>query len=260
MTMQDTTATLLDIRPLAQGYQVLTFQAPEIAAIAQPGQFVHVQIPTLEASRLRRPFSIYDADPATGKLYVLYKVVGFGTQRLAALPVGSQLQILGPIGRPFPLNPTGTPYLVGGGYGVAPLWFLATRLPRKGILFVGGRTAADILETERFVQLGWDVRIATQDGSAGEQGLVTLPLDAALEQNPDAELYACGPDGMLRAVGERAMAKNIKGWLSLDKHMVCGVGACLACVQKIRKEDDGTEVLARVCVDGPVFESREIVW
>lgn len=258
--IKETTATLLDIRLLAQGYQVFTFDAPEIAALAQPGQFVHVQVPTLEPSRLRRPFSIYDADPATGKLYVLYKVVGFGTQRLASIAVGTQLQILGPIGKPFPLNPEGTPYLVGGGYGVAPLWFLATRLPRKGTLFVGGRTAADILEIDRFRELGWDVRVATQDGSLGEQGLVTLPLDAALSENAAAELYACGPDGMLKAVGERAMTHGIKGWLSLDKHMVCGIGACLACVQKIRKDGTGDEQLARVCVDGPVFESREIVW
>lgn len=258
--MQDTVATLIDIRPLAQGYNVLTFDAPAIAEVAQPGQFVHVKIPSLEASRLRRPFSIYDADKATGKLYVLYKVVGYGTQCLATLTVGTKLNILGPIGKPFPLTPSGTPYLVGGGYGVAPLWFLATRLPRKGILFVGGRTAADILETERFKELGWEVRIATQDGSLGEQGLVTVPLDAALAADPQAELYACGPDGMLHAVGDRAIQHGIKGWLSLDKHMVCGVGACLACVQKIRKDGVGDEMLARVCVDGPVFESREIVW
>ena len=199
--MIDESARILSIRPLAQGYQVLTLAAPAIAAEAQPGQFVHVRVPSLDAARLRRPFSIYDADPMTGRLHILYKTVGLGTRHLAALPVGTELPVLGPIGRPFPLKPEGTPYLIGGGYGVAPLWFLASRLPRKGILFVGGRTAAD----------------------------------------------------------ERAIDAGIKGWLSLDKHMVCGVGACLACVQKIRRED-GSEVLARVCVDGPVFEAREIVW
>lgn len=257
--MHETTVTIQSIRPLAQGYQVLTLQAPEIAREACPGQFVHLQIPSIESSRLRRPFSIYNADPEKGLLYVLYKVVGFGTQHLAALPEGTSFQLLGPIGKPFPLTPKGVPYLVGGGYGVAPLYFLATRLPRKGVLFVGGRTAADILEVERFTALGWEVRIATQDGSLGTQGLVTAPLDAALAENSDAELYACGPDGMLKAVGERAIKHGIKGWLSLDKHMVCGIGACLACVQKVR-EADGSERLARVCVDGPVLESRDIVW
>ncbi len=256
--MTDCVAELLSIRPLAQGYQVLTLHAPELAAEAQPGQFVHLQVPTLEPSRLRRPFSIYDAEPESGRLYILYKVVGFGTARLAAVTPGTKLNILGPIGRPFPLDPAGTPYLVGGGYGVAPLWFLSRKLPRKGVLFVGGRTAADILEVDRFREAGWEVRVATQDGSLGEQGLVTVPLDAALAADPKAELFACGPDGMLKAVGERAIAHNIKGWLSLDKHMACGVGACLACVQKLRTPEG--EKLARVCVDGPVFEARDIVW
>lgn len=256
--MKDCVAQLLSVRPLAQGYQVMVLKAPEIAAAAQPGQFVHVQVPALEPSRLRRPFSIYDAEPESGLLHVLYKVVGFGTERLAAVAVGSAIKVLGPIGRPFPLAPEGTPFLVGGGYGVAPLWFLARHLPRKGVLFVGGRTAADILEVARFRELGWEVRVATQDGSLGECGLVTVPLDAALAANPAAELYACGPDGMLKAVGERAIAHGIKGWLSLDKHMACGVGACLACVQKVRTAQG--EKLARVCVDGPVFEARDIVW
>ncbi len=256
--MHDITTTILNIHTLTSGYAVLTLKAPEIARDACPGQFVHVRVPTLEASRLRRPFSIYDADPESGLLYILYKNVGLGTNALAQLPVGTTLTVLGPIGKPFPLDPQGEPYLVAGGYGVAPLWFLANRLPRKGTLFVGGRTAADILETQRFIDLGWKVCIATQDGSLGETGLVTKPLDAALAQNPNAELYACGPDGMLKAVGERAITYHIRGWLSLDKHMVCGVGACLACVQKIKRA--GSERLERVCVDGPVFEAREIVW
>lgn len=256
--MHDIDATILDIRTLPGNYAVLTLDAPAIAAEARPGQFVHVRVPTLEPSRLRRPFSIYDADPAAGRLWILYKNVGLGTAALAALPAGTRLRVLGPVGTAFPLDPKGEPYLVAGGYGVAPLWFLATRLPRKGTLFVGGRTAADILETERFEALGWTVRVATQDGSRGQVGLVPLPLDEALAANPEAELYACGPDGMLKAVGDRAIAHGIRGWLSLDKHMVCGVGACLACVQKIRR--NGVERLERVCVDGPVFESREIVW
>ncbi len=254
----DCKATILDIRPLSESYRVLTLAVPEIAERAEPGQFVHIRIPTLEASRLRRPFSIYDASPAKGQIRILYKVVGSGTAHLAQLPVGTTLPIMGPIGRGFPLEPAGTPFLVGGGYGVAPLWFLASRLPRKGALFVGGRTAQDILEVAPFQEAGWEVHIATQDGSLGTKGLVTAPLDTALETTRDVELYACGPDGLLRAVGDRAIAHNVKGWLSLDKHMVCGTGACLACVQKIRT--DGADVLKRVCVDGPIFEAREIVW
>ena len=103
------------------------------------------------------------------------------------------------------------------------------------------------------------MRLATDDGSLGMRGLVTTPLDAWLsDAAQEPEFFACGPNGMLKAVGERAIAGNWKGWLSLDRHMGCGVGACLACVQKIRR--DGAETLARVCKEGPIFESREVVW
>lgn len=103
--------------------------------------------------------------------------------------------------------------------------------------------------------------MATQDGSRGATGLVTDVLDAWVADHGDQglELYACGPDGMLKAVGERSIAWGCKGWLSLDKHMGCGVGACLACVQEIRLPDGSTDLL-RVCKDGPVFEAADIVW
>ena len=259
--MKDLPAKILHHAPLKAGYWTLTLDAPEIAAAATPGQFVHLRIPTLEPSALRRPFSIFGA--RDGQLHILYKTVGRGTEKMNALNVGDAVTVLGPLGNGFPLAPAGVPLLVAGGYGVAPLCFLAERLPRNGIVFIGGRTADDILACEQFEQLGWAVQVATQDGSQGETGLVTLPLDRELArlkaEGLQAELYACGPDGMLKAVGQRAMDNNAQGWLSLDKHMVCGVGACLACVQNIRTPDGSTR-LARVCRDGPIFEVREIVW
>ena len=128
---------------------------------------------------------------------------------------------------------------------------------------MGGRTTADVLMCDEFERMGWRVHVATQDGSRGETGLVTVPLDRELAQlkaeRQTAELYACGPDGMLKAVGERALATGCRGWLSLDKHMVCGVGACLACVQNLRRTD-GSTWIGRVCHDGPIFEAREIIW
>ena len=107
------------------------------------------------------------------------------------------------------------------------------------------------------------MEIATVDGSEGVKGLVTVPLAAELKRvgasGAAAELFACGPDGMLKAVGEMARLSGFKAWLSLDKHMICGVGACLACVQKLRRSDGSTWV-GRVCSDGPIFEAGEIVW
>lgn len=247
--------------PLKAGYWALELDAGALARKAAPGQFVHVRVPGLEQASLRRPFSIFGADGGT--LSILYKTVGRGTGEMNRLRPGDEVQVIGPLGNGFPLEPKGVPLLVAGGYGVAPLCFLAGRLPRKGVALVGGRSADDVLSCEAFERLGWKVCVATQDGSLGERGLVTAPLDRELArlkaEGQAAELYACGPDGMLRAVGERALASGCRAWLSLDKHMVCGVGACLACVQNLRRED-GSTWIGRVCHDGPIFEAREIVW
>lgn len=258
--MQITEAILSRHEPAPGGYRRVVLEAPDLAAVARPGQFLHLRIPNLWQGALRRPFSICLVED--GRIHVLYKTVGAGTEALALLPAGASVNLLGPLGNGFPLEiGDRTPVLVGGGYGVAPLLFLAKRLPRKGLLFAGGRTAADILLRDEFEDLGWDVRLSTEDGSVGIRGRVTAALDAWAEtaDTSRCEIFACGPDGMLRAVGDRAIAWKCPGWLSLDKHMGCGVGACLACVQALRRED-GTVHKGRVCRDGPVFAASEIVW
>ncbi|NQT93504.1 MAG: dihydroorotate dehydrogenase electron transfer subunit [Lentisphaerae bacterium] len=245
---------------LTGGYRVLLLDAPSVAAKAMPGQFVHLLVPRLRGAVLRRPFSVFRADG--GEISILYKCVGLGTEAMAGIRAGDRVDLLGPLGNGFPMNAQGTtPVLVAGGYGVAPLWFLAKHLAAAGIVFVGGATAEDVLCVEEFEALGWDVRVSTEDGSAGSHGLVTGILDEWLESRDETvapEFYSCGPDGMLKEVGARAMDRDLRAWLSLDTHMGCGVGACLACVQRIRK--NGQEQWGRVCKDGPVFESREIVW
>ena len=252
----------------APGYRMLVLAAPQIAAAATPGQFVHVKVPSLEDSALRRPFSIFDADASAGTVTVLYKMVGRGTAALAKELPGAALEVIGPLGFGFPVTCEGVPLLVGGGYGVAPLYFLAKRLLAQGvaekpILFVGGRTKGDLLEIERFRALGMEVRTATNDGSEGVKGFVTEPLDDALialrEQGKKFEFFTCGPDGLLKAVSQRAVGTGSKGWISMDRHMICGVGACFACIQKI-VGPDGKPFNARCCVDGPVFAAKDIVW
>ncbi|MEI6563436.1 MAG: dihydroorotate dehydrogenase electron transfer subunit [bacterium] len=242
-------------------YRVLRLTLPEVAATAQPGQFIHLRIASLHDAVLRRPFSIYKVEGQ--ELSILYKTIGRGTATMQSLKVGDTVSIVGPLGNGFPLtvDSGATPVLVGGGYGVAPLYFLARRMAQRGILFIGGAKAVDILLADDFNKLGWNVRIATDDGSLGEKGLVTTPLDAWLITETGKvipKFYACGPNGMLKAVGDRAIKGNWKAWLSLDRHMGCGVGACLACVQKVRL--NGQNTVARVCKDGPVFESRDVIW
>ncbi|MGN0847595.1 MAG: dihydroorotate dehydrogenase electron transfer subunit [Kiritimatiellia bacterium] len=246
------------------GYRFLVLDAPGLAADLTPGQFVHVRVPGLEASALRRPFSVFDA--CDGRVTIMYKVVGRGTAALATAQVGDTVMVEGPLGHGFPETCTGVPLLVGGGYGVAPLHFLARRFVAAGlkpILFVGGRTKSDLLALDRFAVMGVEVRTATNDGSAGAKGFVVDPLDDVLielRQKGEAfELFTCGPDGLLKAVAQRATGTGMPGWISMDRHMVCGVGACFACIQKIRLPD-GSEFNARCCVNGPVFKAEDIIW
>lgn len=252
--------------PAGPGYKLMVLAAPRLAAVLKPGQFVHVRVPALDAASLRRPFSVFDADPATGEVTILFKAVGRGSRALAAEEPGAEIRVMGPLGFGFPEKTSGIALLVGGGFGVAPLHFLAKRLAAAGfksILFAGGRTKDDLLEIPRFEALGVECRLATNDGSAGEKGFVTLPLDRTIAELAAAgeafELFTCGPDGLLKAVSDRALANNAPGWISMDRHMICGVGACYACIQKIRLPN-GSVFNARCCVNGPVFKAKDIVW
>ena len=253
--MIDEKCTVVSHEEIGAGYRYLVLAAPQMAAGLVPGQFVHVKVPALETSALRRPFSVFDAED--GKVTLLYKTVGRGTAALNAVQAGDTVNVMGPLGHGFPLKCDGTPLLVGGGYGVAPLHFLAKRL--KGCkLFIGGRTAADLLALDKFKALGVEVFTATNDGSVGVKGLVTDPLDDFLvqlrEKGEKFELFACGPDPMLKAVALRATGTGSKGWISMDRHMICGVGACYACIQKTVRGN------SRCCIEGPVFAAEDLVW
>lgn len=245
---------------IGSGYRYLALEAPEIVAAAVPGQFVHVKVPALEMSALRRPFSIFNAE--NGKLELLYKTVGRGTAALNGAKVGETLEVMGPLGHGFPTTCASTPLLVGGGFGVAPLYFLARLLIAGGApmpkLFVGGRTKSDLLALDRFKKLGVEIHPATNDGSAGVQGLVTDPLDdemiALKEAGKGFELFACGPDPMLKAVALRATGAKVPGWISMDRHMICGVGACYACIQKTVRGN------SRCCIEGPIFRAEDLIW
>ena len=258
--MQDALAKVIEHSEIGAGYRYLVFEAPEMAADLKPGQFVHVKVPSLEASALRRPFSVFDA--AEGRVTVLYKTVGRGTAALNAVKPGDEVRVMGPLGHGFPLECDGSALLVGGGYGVAPLHFLARALKSSGCsdikVFIGGRTKADLLSVDRFLKLGVEVHLATNDGSEGAKGFVTEPLDDELARLREAggrfELFACGPDPMLKAVAMRAVGTGSRGWISMDRHMICGVGACYACIQKTVRGN------SRCCVEGPVFRAEDLVW
>ncbi len=258
--MNQEKTTVLEHRVFQGDYRLLRVAAPIIGPQVKPGQFVHLRVPRLEQAVLRRPFSVFKADEEG--LSILYATVGMGTEVLNSVESGEVIDLMGPLGTGFPtLGKDKTlPVLVAGGYGNAALYLQAKNLPIKGGAFFGGRTAQDILCVGEFEALGWDVRVTTDDGSLGTKGLVTAALDPWLaEQDLDAvELFSCGPNPMLKAVGDRALEKGFTAWLSMDRNMACGVGACLTCVIK-RKTEAGWE-WARCCKDGPVFNAEEILW
>ncbi|MCU0784003.1 MAG: dihydroorotate dehydrogenase electron transfer subunit [Verrucomicrobia bacterium] len=253
-------------------YFRLVVRAPQIALLVQPGQFAHIRIPPLRDALLRRPFSVYQVNGET--FSILYKTVGKGTEVLSRMSPGDELSAIGPLGHGFTVPQRGgeTPLLVAGGYGMAAMYLLAQRSPQKGIVFVGGRRRLDILCEKEFQAIGWDVRVATEDGSHGEKGLVTQPLLAEI-RNPtrcdgatarreseirNYKLFACGPTPMLKAVCKIAVEFNVPAEISADEHMCCGVGVCLTCVIPV-KACDGWEY-QRTCTEGPVFDSRNVLW
>ena len=243
-------------------YFRLALRAPQTATLIQPGQFAHIRILPLKDALLRRPFSIFQV--AGDTFSILYKTVGKGTEALARMRAGEEVGIIAPLGHGFTVPKAGgeTPLLIAGGYGMAAMFLLAQRSPQKGIVFVGGRRRVDILCEKEFAAVGWEVRATTEDGSHGEKGLVTQPLLEEIGNRKseigNRKLFACGPTGMLKAVGKIAEDFNVTAELSMDEHMCCGVGVCLTCVIPV-KTGDGWEY-RRTCTDGPVFDSSQIVW
>ena len=213
--------------------------------VTAPGQFVDIRI---EGCYLRRPISVCDAEK--DRLTLIYKVVGRGTEKLAAMGPETALDMLAGLGNGFDLTRSGPrPLLVGGGIGAAPLYLLAKRLLAQGkdvraVLGFGRKD--EVFYEKQFCALGCAVTVTTVDGSYGTKGLVTdaLPTDHSF-------YYACGPERMLRAVWERAAGP---GELSFEARMGCGFGACMGCTVQTASGPK------RICADGPVLRKEEVLW
>ena len=214
-----------------------------------PGQFAEVRVDDSPNTFLRRPFSIHRVDKATNTMHLLVKSVGEGTRSIAGLPKGSLLNVMFPLGRGFTLTQNSEVLLVGGGCGVAPLYFLADQLFRKGnkvSVLIGGRSAGDILLADEYRRFG-NVYIATEDGTLGEKGMVTNHSVLRQKDLAFSMIYCCGPDGMMKAVAHIAKTHEIPCEVSLENTMACGIGACLCCVVETQQ---GNQC---VCIEGPVF-------
>jgi len=258
-------APLVDREALGGEYFLLTFRHAETAREARPGQFVMIKAGVSAEPPLRRPFSILSVDAARGAFTLFVKAIGQGSRGLSAMAPGDVAQCLGPLGRPFTPPPPGEEaLLVAGGYGIAPFRFLGEELRRTGLtarLFYGGRTAADLPLLDRLGGTGLTLVPATEDGSLGERGRVTVPLEAHLDAAAGkVRLYACGPDAMMHAVARIAAARGLAAEVSLDPWMGCGIGTCLACVVRVQGADEPRWKYRCACTEGPVFDSARVVW
>ncbi len=210
---------------------------------AAPGQFVMAWLPGLD----EKPFSLVRADPVT---LTVARVGPFSTA-LHSLRTGDPLWLRGPLGQPFTLPPSGPSgvglplLLIGGGYGVAPLRFLAECARSSGwpaSMVIGARTASDVVFADRFEALGVPVAVTTDDGSMGQRGVVTAAAERLLEEASYRAIYACGPEPMLDAVELLARRQGLPAQLSYERYMRCGLGVCGSCAR------EGW----MVCSDGPV--------
>ena len=253
-------APILENTRIKGDYFKLVFSAPEMARRAAAGQFTHIRIDRRQDRILRRPFSIHDTDIAAGTVTVVYKVVGRGTAALSELAPGSAVDALGPLGRAYTLPaPDQLPVAVAGGYGAAAMFMLTRKQP--GVLLMGARSAADVILTDRYRDAGYEVRVATNDGSEGGKGFVTDLIPGLVAENPGKKLffYGCGPHPMLMALAKLLRERGLDGELSVDHVMCCGVGACFACVVKVNDPGsaDGWRY-ARSCSEGPVFPLADV--
>ncbi len=264
---------VLSNHEVSPGYYRMRVTAPPELLSASPGQFVMVKVRDSIDPLLRRPFGIFDIgvlpaayDGGCEQVYLemLYKVVGKGTAMMATLHNGDVLDFLAPLGNGFRMgNPQGEKVLVGGGIGLAPLYFLAKKLVEnsKVRLFIGGRTREDILCVTEFERLGIETYVSTDDGTLGACGLVTEVMERHLtEDGGDKTIFSCGPMPMLQAVADIARRRSIACQVSLEAHMACGMGACLGCVVKGSEHGDSHPDYRCVCKEGPVFNFQQLVW
>ena len=230
-----------------------------------PGQFVMVSPGARAAVRrtdplLPRPMAVFRARGENGAadVEILFKVTGRGTGLLAETLPGQRIGMVGPLGRSFDLPAPGErAILVAGGTGIASVFEFAGRSCREAAVSVllGARTAGDLMGVADFEGLGVELEIATEDGSSGKRGLVTVLLEEALAQAGDARVYACGPTPMMRRCAELAAERGWSCVVSLENHMACWFGVCLGCAAPLREGG-----YALVCRDGPMFDAGAVKW
>ena len=240
---------------LTEAIYSITVVSRELAAASAAGQFLHIKCG--EARILRRPISICYV--SGDKINFVFDAIGAGTKWLSKRRPGQILDILGPLGRGF-LMPEGNVITVGGGVGTPPMLFAAKSAKAKVTAVLGFRNTGRVILTEEFKKVCDNVYITTDDGSVGIHGAVTLPLKELLESGDYTSVMSCGQLLMQKAVADMCRQYGVNCQVSLEERMGCGVGACLVCACAIRSGNDESIQMSRACIDGPVFDAKEVFW
>lgn len=243
---------------IGAGIYSYTIYCPEVAAVAQIGQFVQIKA---EGYTLRRPISICEADKEKGTIRLVFEVRGKGTDKISELNIGDNMDVIAPLGKGFTVPdelPENTKIiLVGGGIGTPPMMDIAKKFGDRVIAILGFRSYDKVILSKDYEKTGARTIVCTDDGSVGIKGTIAQPLADAISGNDIAMVYACGPTPMIKAVVEAAKQNGVSSEVSLEQRMGCGVGACVVCACKVIR--GGKEFTLRVCKDGPVFKGEEVV-
>lgn len=243
-------------RTLAKGIFDIEIYCPHIAKEAKAGQFAQA---AAEGFFLRRPISICDIDKEAGTIRLVFEVRGKGTDKLSELNKGDLIDIIAPLGNGFKTLEKGKKAIcIGGGIGTPPMVGIAKEYGENAVAISGFRNMAAVILQEDLRACGAKTVLCTDDGSAGIKGFVTDALVEELKNGKPDIIYACGPMVMLKNIAKICEDNGIYCQVSLEQRMACGVGACLVCACRTVK--DGEEFNSHVCKDGPVFDSKEVVF
>lgn len=276
MATKQIRAKALYNKEIALSYYKMGILCPEIPSLILPGQFLMLRAWSKEGydPLLNRPFGIYKVIGEEEGIEILYKAVGRGTRIMAEIKPGEDIEILGPLGNGFPiLKDWQEIFIVSGGVGIAPFYHLIWWIrEKKGLypaitLYHGGKGKDDMVCVDDFKALSIGLRLATEDGEVGLKGLIGKYFKNDITEGiRPSVIFACGPKGMLKEVAKVAIENGILCYVSIDRVMGCGIGTCLGCVVKTRRCKDMEREgglgwgYSRVCVEGPVFDARDIIW
>ena len=284
--MIQVTSNIVSNKRITESCWRVVLDSPQIASEVKPGQFIHVKAGGKSGPLFRRPFSVFRRVPSKGGylgVEIVYKVIGTGTSVMTGLRKGDTLDLIGPLGHGFELDRNkSVQVVVAGGTGAACLFLLSEEISKAGVplkVLLGADTKTSVLLKKEYASLNGEVMVSTDDGTYGFQGFVTQMLDQGLREgriSRDCVVYSSGPEPMLKALASVCQKYRIPAQVSVERHMMCGIGACLACVCKVDPDHlsknrdiesshmqfiSGKEFgYGLVCKDGPVFDIDEVIF